>query len=191
LLVRRMKPGRGRNRGTAHYEFTAHRAPVGMRKCGLTCGDACCDDSPIGADEPMHGTLIAHPTETSGHEWQRAEAAAYGLSTSRAARSRPRGTVAHASSTAGGRAPSGSSFRLGGLAERLTRAAPHGGPHLKLPRPPGQPLKHERVNRRRFRTRAEARTAIFRWIAWFRGRDGHCGPPPAQIPACASNALGS
>jgi putative transposase len=25
----------------------------------------------------------------------------------------------------------------------------------------------------------------------FRGRDGHCGPPPAQIPACASNALGS
>jgi len=25
----------------------------------------------------------------------------------------------------------------------------------------------------------------------FRGRDGHCWPPPAQIPACASNALGS
>ena len=24
-----------------------------------------------------------------------------------------------------------------------------------------------------------------------RGRDGHCWPPPAQIPACASNALGS
>jgi putative transposase len=25
----------------------------------------------------------------------------------------------------------------------------------------------------------------------YRGRDGHCWPPPAQIPACASNALGS
>jgi transposase InsO family protein len=25
----------------------------------------------------------------------------------------------------------------------------------------------------------------------YRGRDGRCWPPPAQIPACASNALGS
>jgi hypothetical protein len=29
------------------------------------------------------------------------------------------------------------------------------------------------------------------FVAWFRGRDGHCWPPPAQIPACAFNALGS
>jgi transposase InsO family protein len=47
------------------------------------------------------------------------------------------------------------------------------------------------VHRQRCRTRAQARSAIFAWIAYFRGRDGHCWPPPAQIPACASNALGS
>jgi putative transposase len=52
-------------------------------------------------------------------------------------------------------------------------------------------LKVELVDRAHYRTRAEARTAIFAWIAWYRGRDGHCWPPPAQIPACASNALGS
>ena len=26
---------------------------------------------------------------------------------------------------------------------------------------------------------------------WYRGRDRPCGRPPAQIPACAANALGS
>jgi putative transposase len=51
-------------------------------------------------------------------------------------------------------------------------------------------LKKE-LGRRSFRTRADARQAIFTWINYFRGRDGHCWPPPAQIPACASNALGS
>jgi putative transposase len=41
-------------------------------------------------------------------------------------------------------------------------------------------------------TRAELRSAIFEYIeGFYRGRDGHCWPPPAQIPACASNALGS
>jgi putative transposase len=34
-------------------------------------------------------------------------------------------------------------------------------------------LKVELVNRRRFRTRAEARTAIFRWIAWYNQRRLH------------------
>ena len=52
-------------------------------------------------------------------------------------------------------------------------------------------LKVELVSRTRYRTRAQARAAIFRWIVWYRGRDRPCGRPPAQIPACAANALGS
>ena len=34
-------------------------------------------------------------------------------------------------------------------------------------------LKVELVNRRRFRTRAQARTAIFAWIAWYNHRRRH------------------
>jgi transposase InsO family protein len=52
-------------------------------------------------------------------------------------------------------------------------------------------LKVELVDRCHYRTRAQARASIFRWIAWYRGRDRPCGRPPAQIPACAANALGS
>jgi putative transposase len=41
-------------------------------------------------------------------------------------------------------------------------------------------------------TRAALRSAIFDYVeTFYRGRDDHCWPPPAQIPACASNALGS
>jgi hypothetical protein len=29
------------------------------------------------------------------------------------------------------------------------------------------------------------------YIRYYRGRDRPCGRPPAQIPACAANALGS
>jgi putative transposase len=53
-------------------------------------------------------------------------------------------------------------------------------------------LKKDLIHRRAWPTKAEARTAMFAYIeTFFRGRDGHCWPPPAQIPACASNALGS
>ena len=53
-------------------------------------------------------------------------------------------------------------------------------------------LKKERIYRHSWPTRAAARSAIFEYIeGWYRGRDGHYWPPPAQIPACASNALGS
>ena len=38
---------------------------------------------------------------------------------------------------------------------------------------------------------AERTAALAGWLDWYRGRDGRCWPPPAQIPACASNALGS
>jgi putative transposase len=43
----------------------------------------------------------------------------------------------------------------------------------------------------RFDTIEHARAHCRAFVDWFRGRDGHCWPPPAQIPACASNALGS
>jgi putative transposase len=53
-------------------------------------------------------------------------------------------------------------------------------------------LEKEHLRSRTFDSHAEARSSIFRYIeGWYRGRDGHCWPPPAQIPACASNALGS
>jgi putative transposase len=37
----------------------------------------------------------------------------------------------------------------------------------------------------------EAKVMVEDFRQDYRGRDGHCWPPPAQIPACASNALGS
>jgi transposase InsO family protein len=43
----------------------------------------------------------------------------------------------------------------------------------------------------RWNTIEQARLAVFSWIAFYRGRDRPCGRPPAQIPACAANALGS
>jgi putative transposase len=52
-------------------------------------------------------------------------------------------------------------------------------------------LKGECLNQQPWATRTAARRAVVDYIAWYRGRDGHCWPPPAQIPACASNALGS
>jgi putative transposase len=53
-------------------------------------------------------------------------------------------------------------------------------------------LKVERVYRTSYRTREEAELDLFRYIdGWYRGRDRPCGRPPAQIPACAANALGS
>ena len=38
---------------------------------------------------------------------------------------------------------------------------------------------------------ADCAAALPDSLDYFRGRDGHCWPPPAQIPACAFNALGS
>ena len=53
-------------------------------------------------------------------------------------------------------------------------------------------LKVERVYRTSYRTREEAELDLVRYIdGWYRGRDRPCGRPPAQILACAANALGS
>ena len=50
----------------------------------------------------------------------------------------------------------------------------------------------ELLDRTRFATRTQARTAVFDYLeGFYRGRDRPCGRPPAQIPACAANALGS
>jgi putative transposase len=43
----------------------------------------------------------------------------------------------------------------------------------------------------RFDSIEHARAFCRVFFDWYRGRDGRCWPPPAQIPACASNALGS
>jgi putative transposase len=42
-----------------------------------------------------------------------------------------------------------------------------------------------------FKTLSEVEYATMAWVDWYRGRDRPCGRPPAQIPACAANALGS
>ncbi|MDQ3091579.1 MAG: IS3 family transposase [Actinomycetota bacterium] len=52
-------------------------------------------------------------------------------------------------------------------------------------------FKTELIRDRVWKTRTQLELAVVEWVGWYRGRDGHCWPPPAQIPACASNALGS
>ena len=52
-------------------------------------------------------------------------------------------------------------------------------------------VRDELLDVEEFSCLAEARVVIGDWQEDYRGRDGHCWPPPAQIPACASNALGS
>jgi transposase InsO family protein len=53
-------------------------------------------------------------------------------------------------------------------------------------------LEKERLRQRTFATHEQARSSIFQYIEeFYRGRDAGCPAPPAQIPACASNALGS
>jgi putative transposase len=43
----------------------------------------------------------------------------------------------------------------------------------------------------RFGSYEEALSFCRRFFCWYGGRDRPCGRPPAQIPACAANALGS
>jgi putative transposase len=52
-------------------------------------------------------------------------------------------------------------------------------------------VRDELLNLELFSCLTEAQVLIEDWRQDYRGRDGHCWPPPAQIPACASNALGS
>jgi putative transposase len=52
-------------------------------------------------------------------------------------------------------------------------------------------LKYRPEFPERFDDIEHARTHCRAFFDWYRGRDGRCWPPPAQIPACASNALGS
>src|SRR5207248_8676468 len=55
----------------------------------------------------------------------------------------------------------------------------------------GSRIRDELLAVELFSCLTEAQVLIEDWRHDFRGRDGHCWPPPAQIPACASNALGS
>src|SRR2546426_11798836 len=43
----------------------------------------------------------------------------------------------------------------------------------------------------RFDSIEQARAFCREFFDWYRGRNRPCGRPPAQIPACAANALGS
>ena len=52
-------------------------------------------------------------------------------------------------------------------------------------------LKYRPAFPKRFDSIEHARAHCRDFFDYYRGRDGHCWPPPAQIPACASNALGS
>jgi transposase InsO family protein len=79
-------------------------------------------------------------------------------------------------------------------------AGEHTGLHFI---PPGQPwrngyiesfnsrVRDECLNINMFWSLAQARVVISDWKEDYRGRDRPCGRPPAQIPACAANALGS
>jgi Integrase core domain len=52
-------------------------------------------------------------------------------------------------------------------------------------------LRRELLELESFNNLYEARQCRLQPLAWYRGRDRPCGRPPAQIPACAANALGS
>jgi putative transposase len=52
-------------------------------------------------------------------------------------------------------------------------------------------VRDELLDVEQFSCLAEATVVISDWRQDYRGRDGRYWPPPAQIPACASNALGS
>ena len=52
-------------------------------------------------------------------------------------------------------------------------------------------LKYRPAFPARFDSIEHARAFCRDFFDYYRGRDGRCWPPPAQIPACASNALGS
>jgi transposase InsO family protein len=52
-------------------------------------------------------------------------------------------------------------------------------------------LLEEWAYRRLYRSNAARGRALPPWVHRYRGRDRPCGRPPAQIPACAANALGS
>ena len=47
-------------------------------------------------------------------------------------------------------------------------------------------LRDELLNIEEFGSITEAKVLIEGWRQKYRGRDGRCWPPPAQIPACAS-----
>jgi len=52
-------------------------------------------------------------------------------------------------------------------------------------------LKYRPAFPARFDSIEHARAHCRVFVGWYRGRDAGCPTPPAQIPACASNALGS
>ena len=54
-----------------------------------------------------------------------------------------------------------------------------------------QTLKRYLARQKPARTLTELQAHLDAFAHYYRGRDGRCWPPPAQIPACASNALGS
>jgi putative transposase len=79
-------------------------------------------------------------------------------------------------------------------AHRVTQSNSHkGSPHDNAAKESFfASLEKEGLRRRTYATHEQARSSIFQYIEeFFRRRDGHCWPPPAQIPACASDALGS
>jgi putative transposase len=71
----------------------------------------------------------------------------------------------------------------------------HSRPHCSNDNPYSESqfrtLKYRPEFPERFGSYQDAHAFCGRFFGWYRGRDGHCWPPPAQIPACASNALGS
>ena len=71
----------------------------------------------------------------------------------------------------------------------------HSRPHTSNDNPYSESqfktLKHRPEFPDRFGCLEDAHAFCTRFFRWYRGRDRPCGRPPAQIPACAANALGS
>ena len=52
-------------------------------------------------------------------------------------------------------------------------------------------VRRECLDRILIVSRTHLEAVLREYVCYYRGRDRPCGRPPAQIPACAANALGS
>ena len=82
-------------------------------------------------------------------------------------------------------------FLLADLGVTKTHSRPHVSNDNPYSEAQFKTLKYRPGFPDRFGSIQDARAFCQQFFGWYRGRDRPCGRPPAQIPACAANALGS
>jgi putative transposase len=82
-------------------------------------------------------------------------------------------------------------FLLADLGVTKTHSRPHVSNDNPYSEAQFKTLKYRPGFPDRFGSIHDTRAFCQQFFGWYRGRDRPCGRPPAQIPACAANALGS